>query len=75
MMKRQATPEFDWLDDRRGRWLHFFGRIRPGVTAEQAKARLQPWLKGMLEEEAALRVALGVSGGRGRRPSSCRFFS
>ena len=51
MMKRQATPEFDWLDDRRGRWLHVFGRLTPGVTLEQAQARLQPWFKTTLEED------------------------
>jgi predicted permease len=51
MMKKQATPDFDWLDDRRGRWLHVFGRLKPGVTARQAQAALQPWFKGMLEAD------------------------
>jgi predicted permease len=51
MMKKQATPEFDWLDDRRGRWLHVFGRLKPGVSVEQAQARLQPWFKAMLEAD------------------------
>jgi len=51
MMKRQATPEFDWLDNRRGRFLHVFGRLKPGITVEQAKAGLQPWFKAMLEED------------------------
>jgi predicted permease len=51
MMKRQATPEFDWLDDRRGRWLHVFGRLKPGVTAEKARAGLQPWFKAMLDAD------------------------
>jgi predicted permease len=49
MMKRQATPEFDWLDDRRGRFLHVFARLRQGVTREQAEAALQPWFKARLE--------------------------
>ncbi len=48
MMKKQATPEFDWLDDRRGRFLHVFGRLKPGVTREAATAALQPWFKAML---------------------------
>ena len=48
MMKRQATPDFDWLDDRRGQWLHVFGRLKPGLSAGQAQARLQPWFKRML---------------------------
>src|SRR2546425_294487 len=51
MMKRQATPEFDWLDNRRGRFLHVFGRLKPGLTLERAKAGLQPWFKAMLEED------------------------
>ena len=51
MMKRQATPNFDWLFDRRGRWLHVFGRLKPGMTIEQAKAGLQPWFKAMLVED------------------------
>jgi putative ABC transport system permease protein len=45
MMKAQATPEFDWLDDRRGRWLHVFGRLKPGLTIREAQARLAPWFK------------------------------
>jgi putative ABC transport system permease protein len=48
MMKKQATPEFDWLDDKRGRFLHVFGRLKPGVTREGATAALQPWFKAML---------------------------
>jgi hypothetical protein len=51
MMKRQATPDWDWLMDRRGRWLHVFGRLRPGITVQQAKAGLQPWFKAMLEAD------------------------
>lgn len=51
MMKRQATPSFDWLLDRRGRWLHVFGRLKPGITVQQAKAGLQPWFKAMLADD------------------------
>src|SRR5262249_43403434 len=49
-MKRQATPEWDELLDRRARWMHVFGRLRPGLTAEEAQAGLQPWFKSMLDE-------------------------
>src|SRR5262245_59868135 len=48
MMKKQATPDFDWLDDRRGRWLHVLGRLKPGLTRERAEAALQPWFKARL---------------------------
>ena len=51
MMKRQATPDFDWLLDRRGKWLHVFGRLKPGMTPEQAQAALQPWFNAMLRAD------------------------
>jgi predicted permease len=50
-MKRQATPHWDRLLDRRARWMHVFGRLEPGVTAEQAAAGLQPWFKSMLDAD------------------------
>jgi predicted permease len=48
MMKKQAAPEFDWLADRRGFWLHIFARLKPGLSAKEAAAQLQPWFKAML---------------------------
>jgi predicted permease len=51
MMKRQATPEFDELFNRRAHWMHIFGRLKPGISAEQAKAGLQPWFHSMLEND------------------------
>jgi len=51
MMKREATPDFDWLDDRRGVWMHVFGRLKPGMSIEGAQAALQPWFKAMLESD------------------------
>ena len=51
MMKREATPEFDWLFDRRGKWLHVFGRLKPGATPEAARTQLQPWFKAMLQTD------------------------
>jgi predicted permease len=51
MMKRQATLEWDALWSRRTFWIHAIGRLRPGVTVEQARARLQPWFKQMLQAD------------------------
>ena len=51
MMKREATPEWDALFDRRTVWLHVFGRLKPGITPEQAKVRLQPWFKAYIRDD------------------------
>ena len=59
MMKAQMTPQWDDLDNRRSRWANVFGRLKPGVTAESAKAALQPYFKGirsMEVQEAAFRT-------------------
>lgn len=39
------------LRDRRTIWLQAYGRLKPGVTAEQANAALQPFTHAMLEME------------------------
>jgi putative ABC transport system permease protein len=60
MMKAQMTPLWDALKDRRSRFVNAFGRLRPGVSREQAQASLQPFFKSMLEmevKEAAFRNA------------------
>ncbi len=49
MMVEDLTPLR--LPDRRMRWLNVFGRLRPGVTAEQAHVALQPFYKSRLEFE------------------------
>jgi predicted permease len=53
MMRAQAIPNSDSMDfkNRRQRWVNAFGRLKPGITAEQAKASLQPFFHGMLEME------------------------
>jgi predicted permease len=60
MMKAQMTPLWDALKDRRSRWVNAFGRLKPGVTREEAQASIQPFFKGVLEmevKEAAFRNA------------------
>jgi predicted permease len=51
-MKHALDPQgFYDLISRRGRWVNTFGRLKPGVTREQAKAALQPYFHQMLEME------------------------
>jgi predicted permease len=40
MMKAEMTPTWQDLDNRRSRWVHLVGRLKPGVTSETAKAGL-----------------------------------
>ena len=39
------------LTDRRSRWVNAFGRLKPGITRDRAKASLQPFMHSMLENE------------------------
>jgi predicted permease len=55
MMKAEMDTlgaSFDYnFKSRRGRWVNVFGRMKPGVTEQQAKAALQPFFHQMLEME------------------------
>ncbi len=51
MMKAQITPFWDAMKDRRWRWVNAFGRLKPGISLQQAKASLQPFMHSMLEME------------------------
>jgi predicted permease len=52
MMQVEMMPgNKDMLTNRRNRWVNVFGRLKPGVTAEKAKASLQPYMHAMLEME------------------------
>jgi predicted permease len=48
MMKREMTPTWYGLADRRFLWLQLVGRLRSGVTARQAQASLEPYYHGLL---------------------------
>src|SRR5260370_16744190 len=45
-----GNPE-DMLKARRNRWVNAFGRLKPGVPQQQAKAALQPFMHSMLQME------------------------
>ncbi len=55
VMKAEMDPmgaKFDYnLKSRRGRWVKVFGRLKPGVSLEQAKASLQPYFHSILQME------------------------
>src|SRR6267142_2767701 len=67
MEKEIIIGPMKFLTDRRSRWVNAFGRLKPGVTEEKAKASLQPFMHSMLEQEvkeAAFRLAMGATRGR-----------
>ncbi len=51
MMKAKLTPTWDDLDNRRSRWVNVIGRLKPGVTAEAAKARFDVLYRQVNEHE------------------------
>ena len=56
MMKTEMTPHSDGLKDRRRRlaWVAAYGRLKPGISAQQAQSSLQPLLHSILEMEVQL---------------------
>jgi predicted permease len=48
MMKAQITPAWNALDQRLYQWVRVFGRLRPGLTADQARAGLEPVFRAQL---------------------------
>jgi predicted permease len=44
-----VQPNFDWYEQRRGLFIFAFGRLKPGVTNDQARANLQT-VFGQLEQ-------------------------
>jgi predicted permease len=52
-MKKAMTPGWQVysLENRRGRWVNVFARLKPGVSITQAKASLQPLFHSILEME------------------------
>jgi predicted permease len=52
VMLKQIGPAWLTLEDRRFRFVQLFGRLRPGVTAQQAQAGLQPLYRARLQEES-----------------------
>jgi predicted permease len=51
MMKRQVTPLWDDLDNKRSIWLNMFGRLHPGVSSKQALAAMTVLYHQQLQQE------------------------
>jgi putative ABC transport system permease protein len=51
MMKPEITPGWNDLDARRSSWLNIVGRLRPGLTREQAQAGIDPLWHSIRAEE------------------------
>ncbi len=50
-MKKQLTPAVDDLENRRSRWLRVYGRLKPGVSAQQAEAMIRTLHRQIINEE------------------------
>jgi putative ABC transport system permease protein len=51
MMKPQVMPGWNDLADRRSRWLNIIGRLKPGLSLEQAQAGVNPLWHSLRAEE------------------------
>jgi predicted permease len=52
-MKAQMTPSWDDLENHRSRWLNIVGRLKPGVSTQQAEAGINPLWKSLRAAELA----------------------
>ena len=50
-MQPQLGPAWLKIDTRRFRWVQAYGRLKPGIDAERARAALQPLYSSILAEE------------------------
>lgn len=59
LMKDAMLPQWYWIHtgDRRTRWIQVFARLKPGYTAESARAPLQGLFRQIREYEATLPAA------------------
>lgn len=59
MMKAEVMPGSKDLDDRRSSWLNIIGKLKPGITREQAEAGIGPLWSSIRSDE--LKEIKGVS--------------
>ena len=53
-MKREMTPDWDGLEDRRDYWVTLFGRMKAGMTIAEAATAINVTFRGQLEQDVAL---------------------
>jgi predicted permease len=51
-MQKQVTPSSYDFENRRSRWAQVFGRLKPGVSREQAEASMRVLYKQIIQKEA-----------------------
>jgi predicted permease len=67
VMQPQMGPAWLQLEGRRFRFVQSYARLRDGVTADQARAALQPLYRSLLEQEAKEAVFASASAETKRR--------
>ena len=60
MMEKQVIPAHDMLADRPARWLEVMGRLKPGVSLEQAQANLSTVARQLEQAYPAENQGVGV---------------
>lgn len=50
-MKREVTPSWYELENRRSRWVQVYARLKPGVSRQQAEASIRTLYKQIINEE------------------------
>jgi hypothetical protein len=53
-MKKEMTPDWDGIKDRKDYWVTLFGRLKPGTTLEQATTAINITYQPQLQQDIAL---------------------
>jgi putative ABC transport system permease protein len=61
MMQSRAMPGRNWLDERGAGWLRVVGRLKPGVSVEQAQAEMSALGDQMRSENPQINETFGIA--------------
>jgi predicted permease len=53
-MKKEVTPDWNGLSDRRNYWISLFGRLKPGMTMQQAEVAINVAYRAQLLQDIEL---------------------